>query len=99
MEVAVTMAKTNGRVIFSSYAEDFWEHRLEWFQIQSAHGLVGEIDELATRDGTIVCKDGFSATTVKPRQFSALARGLGEVVSIDVIDDSSVFCTISIGAN
>ena len=82
-------------MLFSSYADEFWEHRLEWFRIQSAHGLVGEIDESATGGGTIVCTDGFTATTVTPHRFSVLARGLGERVSIDVIDGSSVFCGIS----
>ena len=95
LESAVKIAKPGGKVLFSSYADEFWEHRLEWFRIQSAHGLLGEIDEAATRDGTIVCKDGFTATTVTPDQFSALARGLGQRVSIDVIDGSSVFCEIS----
>jgi 2-polyprenyl-6-hydroxyphenyl methylase/3-demethylubiquinone-9 3-methyltransferase len=95
MEAAVMLAKPTGKVLFSSYAEEFWENRLEWFRIQSAHGLMGEIDDSATTDGTIVCKDGFTATTVTPRQFSALARGLGEKISIDVIDGSSVFCEIT----
>jgi 2-polyprenyl-6-hydroxyphenyl methylase/3-demethylubiquinone-9 3-methyltransferase len=95
LETAVTITKPGGRVAFSSYAEEFWEHRLEWFRIQSAHGLVGEIDESATGDGTIVCRDGFTATAVTPDQLSALAHGLGENVSIDVIDGSSVFCEIS----
>jgi 2-polyprenyl-6-hydroxyphenyl methylase/3-demethylubiquinone-9 3-methyltransferase len=95
LETAIAITRPGGRVMFSSYAEEFWEHRLEWFRIQSAHGLVGQIDEVATGDGTIVCKDGFTATTVTPDQFSALARGLGQRVSVDVIDGSSVFCEIS----
>jgi 2-polyprenyl-6-hydroxyphenyl methylase/3-demethylubiquinone-9 3-methyltransferase len=98
MESAVQIAKRKGKVLFSSYAEEFWEARLEWFRIQSAHGLVGEIDEQATRDGTIVCRDGFTATTVTPEEFSVLANGLGEEVSIDVVDDSSVFCEITTGS-
>jgi 2-polyprenyl-6-hydroxyphenyl methylase/3-demethylubiquinone-9 3-methyltransferase len=98
METAVMLAKPDGKVLFSSYADEFWEHRLEWFRIQSTHGLVGEIDESATSDGTIVCKDGFTATTVNARRFSELARGLGENVSVNVVDDSSVFCEIDVGA-
>jgi 2-polyprenyl-6-hydroxyphenyl methylase/3-demethylubiquinone-9 3-methyltransferase len=97
METAVNLAKPHGKVLFSSYADEFWAHRLEWFRIQSANGLVGEIDESATGDGSIVCKDGFTASTISPQRFSALARGLGEEVSIDVIDGSSVFCEISAG--
>jgi 2-polyprenyl-6-hydroxyphenyl methylase/3-demethylubiquinone-9 3-methyltransferase len=98
MEAAVELAKPTGKVLFSSYAEEFWEHRLEWFRIQSAHGLVGEIDESATRDGTIVCRDGFTTTTVTPKRFSILSRRLGREVAINVVDDSSVFCEITAGA-
>ncbi len=98
MEAAVKVTRPGGKVLFSSYAEEFWEHRLEWFRTQSAHGLVGEIDESATGDGTIICRDGFTATTVTPRRFSALARGLGSEVSIDVVDGSSVFCEITPGS-
>ena len=94
MNTAVTLAKPNGKVLFSSYADEFWEQRLEWFRIQSTHGLVGQIDESATRDGTIVCRDGFTATTVTAQQFSELANGLGENVSVKVVDGSSVFCEI-----
>jgi 2-polyprenyl-6-hydroxyphenyl methylase/3-demethylubiquinone-9 3-methyltransferase len=94
MKTAVTLAKPSGKVLFSSYADEFWEHRLEWFRIQSTRGLVGEIDESATGHGTIVCRDGFTATTVTVRQFSELARGLGENVSVKIVDGSSVFCEI-----
>jgi 2-polyprenyl-6-hydroxyphenyl methylase/3-demethylubiquinone-9 3-methyltransferase len=96
LESAVKITKPGGTTLFSSYADQFWEDRLDWFRIQSAHGLIGEIDERATRDGTIVCRDGFTATTVTPERFSALARNLGKTVSIEVIDGSSVFCRISV---
>jgi len=95
MEAAVAITKPGGKVMFSSYADEFWNHRLEWFRIQSSRGLVGEIDESATGDGTIVCRDGFNATTVTADQFAALACGLGHRVSVNVIDGSSVFCEIS----
>lgn len=94
IETALDIVRPGGRALFSSYAEAFWEDRLEWFRIQAAHGLVGQIDESATRDGTIVCRDGFTATTATPRQFSELTRDLGGTVSIDIVDDSSVFCEI-----
>jgi 2-polyprenyl-6-hydroxyphenyl methylase/3-demethylubiquinone-9 3-methyltransferase len=64
MAASVSITKPGGKVLFSSYSDEFWEHRLEWFRIQSSHGLVGEIDEAVSRDGTIVCRDGFTATTV-----------------------------------
>jgi 2-polyprenyl-6-hydroxyphenyl methylase/3-demethylubiquinone-9 3-methyltransferase len=91
---AVRITKTGGRVLFSSYAEEFWEDRLEWFRMQASHGLVGEIDEAATGDGTIVCKDGFSATTVTEDQFAELTTGLGSSRTIQVVAGSSVFCEI-----
>jgi SAM-dependent methyltransferase len=96
LESAVRITKPGGKVLFSSYADQFWEDRLDWFRIQSAHGLIGEIDETATRAGTIVCRDGFTATTVTPRRFWALADKLGETRSVEVIDGSSVFCHISV---
>jgi hypothetical protein len=92
---AVRLAEHAGKVIFSSYADDFWEHRLEWFRIQARHGLVGEIDESATSDGNIICKDGFSASTVSPEQFRILATGCGKHVSVEVVDRSSVLCVMS----
>ena len=91
---AVRVTKPGGRVIFSSYAESFWEERLNWFQVQSSHGLVGEIDENATGQGVIVCKDGFTATTASPSEFRALSSGLGHHVNIEEIPTGSVFCEI-----
>ena len=83
-------------MLFSSYADEFWKDRLEWFRIQASHGLVGEIDEAATGNGTIACKDGFRATTVRPDEFHQLSQGLGADISIEVVADSSVFCEISV---
>ncbi len=92
---AVRVTRTGGRVLFSSYAAVFWPHRLEWFERQAAAGLLGEIDRAATRDGVIVCKDGFRATTVSPAEFAALASGLPvREVRIEEVDESSVFCTL-----
>ncbi len=93
---AVRVTKPGGRVLFSSYAEKFWEDRLNWFRIQSSHGLVGKIDEAATGAGRIVTKDGFTATTVTAEQFLNLSRGLGSARSVQVVADSSVFCEIQV---
>ena len=41
---AIRVTRSGGLVMFSSYTPQFWEHRLEWFEIQSAHHLIGEID-------------------------------------------------------
>jgi len=81
-----------GLALFSSYAEKFWPDRLEWFQLQADHGLLGEIDHAKTGDGVIICKDGFTATTVNPDAFRVLAEELGVEAVIEEIDSSSVFC-------
>jgi 2-polyprenyl-6-hydroxyphenyl methylase/3-demethylubiquinone-9 3-methyltransferase len=67
---------------------------LRWFEIQAAHGLIGEIDHTATGNGVIVCKDGFRATTVGAEEFSRLAGELGVTARIEEVAGSSVFCEI-----
>jgi 2-polyprenyl-6-hydroxyphenyl methylase/3-demethylubiquinone-9 3-methyltransferase len=94
LAAAVDVTRPGGRVLFSSYAEAFWNHRLAWFRLQAREGLLGEIDEAATGRGVIVCKDGFRATTVTPDQFRSLSRGLGRKTVVDVVADASVFCEI-----
>ena len=86
--------KENGHFFVSSYSEKFWEHRLEWFQMQAAEGLVGEIDWAKTGDGIIVCQDGFRATTFTARQFLAVTSELGVGVDLIETDESSLFCVI-----
>ncbi|UCC12481.1 MAG: class I SAM-dependent methyltransferase [candidate division WOR-3 bacterium] len=93
---AVSVTKPGGTVLFSSYAEEFWQERLDWFRIQSAHDLLGEIDEDKTGDGIIVCKDGFRATTVSRDKFSRLTGHLGKKISIETVDNSSIFCEITV---
>ena len=95
LEAALAVTRPGGQVLFSSYAEEFWEERLNWFRIQAAHGLVGEIDEAATGDGVIVCWDGFRATTIGPEEFSALAANLGCRAEIEVVATSSLFCRLT----
>jgi len=86
--------RPGGRALFSSYSHRFWEARLEWFRLQAAHGLIGELDEDATRDGVIVCRDGFRATTVGADEFRALAQHVGTEARIEEVDGSSLFCEI-----
>ena len=93
---SIRVSRPGGRVLFSSYSERFWEPRLEWFRLQAQHGLLGEIDWKATRDGVIVCKDGFRATTITPAEFAALANQLGVTAHIQEIDESSLFCEIAV---
>lgn len=92
---SLRVTKRGGTILFSSYSEKFWNDRLEWFRLQSEAGLLGEIDLEKTRDGNIVCKDGFTATTVSPEQFKKLTSGLENVdVNIEEVDESSVFCEL-----
>jgi SAM-dependent methyltransferase len=91
---ALRVTRSGGRVMFSSYSAQFWEHRLRWFEIQSAHHLIGEIDYQATGNGAIVCSDGFRATTVDRTTFERLAASLGATPRITEVDDSSLFCEI-----
>jgi 2-polyprenyl-6-hydroxyphenyl methylase/3-demethylubiquinone-9 3-methyltransferase len=92
---SVRVTKLGGTVLFSSYSDKFWEERLNWFQLQSEAGLLGEIDHEKTRDGMIVCKDGFTATTVRPDQFLALTAELNLNTKIVEVDESSLFCEIT----
>jgi len=93
---AIRVTRPGGRVLFSSYAERFWEQRLEWFRLQADHGLLGEIDWQATGHGTIVCQDGFKATTISPDEFRSLTSSFNVRVQIEEVDESSLFCEIAV---
>ena len=97
VDEAVRVARPGGRVMLSSYSDAIWPDRLEWFEIQSRHGLVGDIDHEATGDGTIVCTDGFKATTVRPAEFVELVSRCGFDPTITDVDGSSVFCEFWVG--
>lgn len=93
---AVRVTVTGGTVLFSSYSEEFWDERLEWFKIQSEYGLVGKIDWDKTKDGNIVCFDGFRATTLSRGDFESLMSHFKLPFKIYEIDDSSIFCAIKV---
>lgn len=93
---AIHVTRHGGLVLFSSYADAFWDERLTWFRLQAEMGFVGEIDETRTGNGQIVCRDGFTATTVRPDGFRDLAAPFGMDVRIFEIDGSSVFCEIRV---
>lgn len=92
----IRVTRSGGIALFSSYSERFWEARLEWFQIQSEYGLIGEIDYDSTGDGVIVCKDGFTARTIGPEEFISLTSGINIVPKISEVDESSIFCEIAV---
>lgn len=94
MKEAIRVTRPGGTVLFSSYSDRFWNDRLEWFEIQADHGLIGEIDYEATGDGVIVCMDGFRATTFGPDEFLSLTSDLDVTSRVVEVDESSMFCEI-----
>ncbi|MCL2857884.1 MAG: class I SAM-dependent methyltransferase [Oscillospiraceae bacterium] len=84
-----------GRAFISSYSSKFWEHRLAWFHEQADKGLLGEIDVEKTKDGAIVCKDGFRATTHSPEDMDEIGNASGHKYKVTEVDDSSVFLVIT----
>jgi len=91
---SVRVTKPGGIALFSSYSDKFWEHRLNWFEAQAKAGLLGEINREKTANGIIVCKDGFTASTVRANDFLALTAHLNVDAQIVEVDESSVFCEI-----
>ena len=91
---ALRVTRSGGRILLSSYSASFWPERLRWFESQATAGLVGTIDYDHTRDGVIVCQDGFRAKTFSPDAFRFLCDGFGLSPVITTVDESSVFCEI-----
>lgn len=96
VEESTRVTRKGGRVLMSTYSLRFWDDRLEWFRLQAEHGLLGKIDEEATGDGVIICRDGFKATTVTPDEFLALTSNLDVHPLIEEVDESSLFCDITL---
>jgi len=91
---ALRVTRPGGRLLFSSYSEGFWPHRLSWFEAQAKAGLVGEIDYTATGDGVIVCVDGLRVGLLTREALRSLCSGLGLDCEIVDVDGSSVFCEV-----
>lgn len=91
---AIRVTKKGGTILFSSYAEGIWEERLNWFKRQADLNLIGDIDTELTHKGTIVCKDGFTATTYSAEEFKKLASSFNVETKIIEVDNSSIFCTM-----
>jgi 2-polyprenyl-6-hydroxyphenyl methylase/3-demethylubiquinone-9 3-methyltransferase len=98
VQEALRVTRPGGLVLFSSYADRFWEHRLAWFELQAAHGLVGDIDHDASGGGVIVCKDGFRAGAMGRSEFLELCSTIGVESTITEVDGSSVFCEINVSS-
>jgi len=92
---AIRVTKKDGTILFSSYSGKFWKDRLHWFQLQSDAGLLGKIDYERTKNGNIVCEDGFTATTFDEEKFQHLLKGIpGIRFNLAEVDCSSLFCEI-----
>jgi 2-polyprenyl-6-hydroxyphenyl methylase/3-demethylubiquinone-9 3-methyltransferase len=85
---------SGGRLLFSSYSENFWEERLNWFRFQADMGLIGKIDENRSRDGKIICEDGFTATTFSSEDFFNLFSEFNKIPKLTEVDRSSLFCEV-----
>ena len=92
---AMSVLKDNGTAYFSGYSPKFWEHRLEWFKEQADKGLIGEIDLDETKNGNIVCKDGFRARTITYDEFTQLGQSTGCKFDVIEHDESSLFLIIN----
>ena len=87
--------KKGGRAYFSTYSGKFWNWRLAWFEEQADKGLLGKINKNQTRDGVIICRDGFRATTFTEKDFVALGEASGYKYEIQEVDESSLFLIIA----
>ena len=91
---AIRVAKPGGQILFSSYSDKFWDDRFNWFKLQAETGLLGEIDMEKTSGGKIVCKDGFTVSTVIEQGFRGLLDSLEKSYKLVEVDNSSLFCVI-----
>ena len=91
---SLRVTKKNGLILFSSYSDKFWKDRLEWFKVQSEYRLLGEIDWGKTKNGEIICKDGFSAQTYNKSDFEELMSRFEVLYKICEVNNSSIFCVI-----
>ncbi len=94
VQQSINLLTDHGRAFFSSYSPKFWSHRLAWFQEQGEKGLLGEIDVEQSKDGKIICKDGFVATTFTPDDLAKLGHASGHPYRIVEVDESSNFLII-----
>jgi 2-polyprenyl-6-hydroxyphenyl methylase/3-demethylubiquinone-9 3-methyltransferase len=92
---ALRVTRPGGKLLLSTYSSRFWEARLAWFELQAEHNLVGPIDYAETRDGTIVCTDGFSSGTFSVADFTRLGSKVGIEPRLTEVDGSSLFCELT----
>lgn len=90
---ALRVTRPGGKVVFSTYAPGIWPARLEWFEAQAAAGLLGPVDRELSRDGVIVCRDGFRSGSFTRERFLELAGEYGLESCIEEVDGSCLICT------
>jgi 2-polyprenyl-6-hydroxyphenyl methylase/3-demethylubiquinone-9 3-methyltransferase len=88
---SLRIIRPTGRCFFSTYSDRIWEDRLDWFRLQAEENLLGKIDWDRTERGTIVCKDGFTATTFTEAEFLEIASDIGAECKTIEVDSSSLF--------
>ncbi|MCD4792930.1 MAG: class I SAM-dependent methyltransferase [Bacteroidales bacterium] len=96
MKESIRVTRKGGTVLFSTYSKKFWKDRLEWFQIQSDQNLIGKIDYELTKNGVVICKDGFKAVTYSEQELYELASNFNVQTTIYEIDNSSIFCKMKV---
>lgn len=94
IERILGMVVSGGKFYISTYSEKFWQYRLMWFKEQAEKGLLGELDLEKTKNGIIICKDGFKATTHTPKDLKTIGYLSGYDYQIHEVDESSVFLII-----
>lgn len=86
--------RPGGRLLLSTYTEAIWPERLAWFEAQAQEGLIGALDRQASREGTIVCADGFKSGRASEAQLRSLAAALGVPARLEEVDGSSLWCEV-----
>jgi len=95
VNICVKALRKGGSAYFSTYSSKFWNYRLAWFLEQADKGLLAGIDKDQSRDGVIVCEDGFRAVTFTEKDFVSLGEASGNKFEIQEADESSLFLIIT----
>lgn len=94
MQNILALLAPGGTAYFSTYSANFWDWRIQWFEEQAQKGLLGELDYDQTKDGVIVCRDGFRATTQTPEDYRSMGERSGPPHQVQEVDGSSLFLVI-----
>ncbi len=91
---SLRVCKKGGLLLFSTYSQKFWPHRLEWFKLQSHAGLLGEIDWEKTGNGLIACQGGFKSVFFSSPELLDFTKSLNCTANIVEVDESSLFLMV-----